>query len=449
VAAPNFTERLATAIADCRVRDPKMRSLIGRAIADTLAVAAAGFPEHVARALATTYAGQGPAAWSGERMESREAAILLNGAASHALDFDDVYLDSSIHSSTVILPAIFVGDGSDDPDDLIDAFGAGLLTARAVAERLGVGHYRKGWHGTGTIGAFAATGAAARLHKLDPEHIAWALALISAQAGGVQLNFGTWAKPSHAGFAAANGYRAVRMAQAGIDGARDIFGKKGFADLYGTGDGIAEPSEDVFQVRADRVSVKLFPCCYATHRLIGAALDARKKLGSTLFRQPDTRMILRVPARSIEVLIYPYPRRGNEGKFSPRFPVAAALADGPPTLAHFSDVVVQRPDIVDIGHRLDIVEDQSQPSGGAIDFGTVALEVSSGGKTVGTFERQHIPGDPNDPPASEALAAKFESCFEAYETTFAKLPPVIEPCGSMPEIWNWLRLGFETKAAAE
>jgi 2-methylcitrate dehydratase PrpD len=446
---PNFTERLAAAIADCRVRDPKMRSLIGRAIADTLACAAAGFPEHVARALAKTYVGTGAVAWSGEHVESREAAILLNGAASHALDFDDVFLDSSIHPSTVILPAILFGDGSDDPERLIDSFGAGLLASRAIAERLGVGHYRKGWHGTGTIGAFAAVGAAAHRQKLDPQQIAWAIAMTAAQAGGLQLNFGTWAKPSHAGFAAANAFRAVRMAQAGITGAPDIFATKGFADLYGTGDGVAEPSDDVFRVRADRIAVKLFPCCYATHRLIGAALDARNKLGSALFKKPDAHMVLKVPARSIDILIYPYPKRGNEGKFSPRFPVAAALADGPPTLSHFTDAGVQRPDIVDIGNRLDIVEDQSQQSGGAIDFGTITLDVTSAGKTVGSFPRTHIPGDPNDPPATDALAAKFESCFEVFESTFAKLPPVIETCGTIPEAWDWLKLGFEEKAAAE
>jgi hypothetical protein len=49
------------------------------------------------------------------------------------------------------------------------AFAAGLIAAQAVAARVGLGHYRKGWHGTGTIRAFAAAAAAEGLRKLDEQ----------------------------------------------------------------------------------------------------------------------------------------------------------------------------------------------------------------------------------------------------------------------------------------
>ncbi|MFT8243527.1 MmgE/PrpD family protein [Roseomonas sp. BN140053] len=49
--------------------------------------------------------------------------------------------------------------------------------------RVGPGHYHRGWHGTGTIGAFAA--AASRLLRLDEAQIAQALALAAAQSGGL------------------------------------------------------------------------------------------------------------------------------------------------------------------------------------------------------------------------------------------------------------------------
>jgi 2-methylcitrate dehydratase PrpD len=434
----SFIERLAEEIADCRVRDAKTRALIGRAVADTLAVAAAGFLEPVAIATSRAYGGDGPMAWNGGRCDSRESAILLNAIASHALDYDDCFLASLIHPSTVILPAIFRGDGSDDGDSIIDAFGAGLLAGRVVAERLGAGHYQRGWHGTGTVGAFAAAGAAARLNGLDPAPIRSAMALIAAQAGGLHINFGTMAKPAQAGFAAANGYRAVRMAEAGVAANPDIFGPRGFADIYGGGDAVTSPGADIFRVRADRIAVKLYPSCYQTHRLIGLALDARAALGPTIFLKPDTQIILRVPAGSIGSLLYPFAKTGNEGKFSPRFPVVVALADGPPTIAHFSDEVTRRADIVSIGKRLEILEDRAQQANGDMEFGTATLEIRSAGRERGMFERRFLPGSPEDPPSADALAVKFRDCAQRFGETCGKPFPAFAAAMKIAETRRWL-----------
>lgn len=409
-----FLDRLCEAVLDPAIlKTGEQRRLISRAIADTMAVAAAGFPEPVTRNVLAAYGGSGPRAWSGELCESEEAAILVNGVASHALDFDDVYLESMAHISTVLLPAV-LRRGDDDPAKVIEAFAAGLIAAKAVARRVGPGHYHRGFHGTGTIGVFAAAAACGRLAELDAARMANAFAIAASLSSGLQVNFSTQTKPLHAGFAAAAGYRAARLAQAGVTGSSSVFSQRGYPGLYGAGDGEEEPGSDAFELRPDLISVKLFPCCYASHRLVGIALDARSALGDAVLH-PNARYALRVPAASISLLKHDRPKDGMQAKFSATYPFAVALLRGTPTLADFTDSAVQGEAVAAVIDRLEVTEDAEQPSGGDIEFGQVVLTVDLPEGVSRRFVRSAIPGSPLDPPARQALREKLAGCLGVFE----------------------------------
>jgi 2-methylcitrate dehydratase PrpD len=434
-----FTARLCTAVREARAGDAATRRLLGRAIADTIAVAAPGFTEPVTRSSLAAFAGDAVRTWSGETCESRDAATFINATAGHALDFDDVFLDSTTHPSTVILPAILHLDEAIEPDELLAAYAAGLLAARAVGSLVGFGHYLKGWHATGTIGTLAAAAAAGRLYRLDEPQLRAAFALAAAQAGGMKRNFGTMAKPAHAGFAAAAGRRAARLAAAGVDGAHDIFAPGiGFADLYGTGDGVADPGDDAFAVRPDRISLKLYPCCYAAHRLIGIGLDARAALGERVFEH-GSRAVLSVPAGSVELIRNDDPKTGLEAKFSAKYALAIALADGDASLARFTDRALQRPGLAELLERVTILDDPEQQSGGDIEMGEVRLEVvASNGERLGHFARRAIPGGPDAPPARNEVARKVEDCLRAFESERGRPFPIAAAIARHPDVAAWL-----------
>lgn len=438
--ASPFTEHLCAAVRSCDGGDADARRLIGRAIVDTLGVAAAGFAEPVTRIALGVYRGGGAKTWSGIACESEEAAVMIDAIAAHALDFDDVFLDSTIHPSTVILPAVLGSDRHDDPSEIVAAFTAGLIAAQAVAARIGLGHYHKGWHGTGTIGAFAAAAAAGRLRRLDDRQLATMFSIVASQSAGLKVNFGTMTKPAHAGFAAAAGVRAARLAEAGFSAAADVFGPGGYAALYGAADGLEEPAVDVYRPRPDKIALKLYPCCYATHRLIGIALDARAVLGN-VFQDINTRIRVTVPKGSIDVLRYDRPRTGLEAKFSAPYAIAVALLDGPPTLDHFLDRVVSRNDVADCMERIAIVQDPQQESGGDIEAGIVTLEaVGQTGKVLGTVSRRTIPGSPEDPPSPHDVLAKFEGCTGIFSRAFDAPFPVLQQSANIPETHRWLRI---------
>ena len=78
---------------------------------DWLGVTLAGSNEPLARmlredALLDAGASQASLLGTGERVTAKQAA-LVNGAASHALDFDDVVLAMSGHPSVPVWPALF------------------------------------------------------------------------------------------------------------------------------------------------------------------------------------------------------------------------------------------------------------------------------------------------------------------------------------------------------
>jgi 2-methylcitrate dehydratase PrpD len=432
-------DRLCAAVLTAGGGDSATRALLGRAIADTIAVAAPGFAEPVTRASLTAFAGTAYRTWSGETCESREAAAFVNAAAAHALDFDDVFLDSSTHPSTVILPAILTLDEPVDADELLAAYAAGLLAARAIGRRVGFGHYHKGWHATGTFGTLAAAAAVARLHRLDEPQLRAAFALAAAQAGGMKRNFGTMAKPAHAGFAAAAGLRAVRLAAAGVDGAHDIFASgSGFADLYGTGDGEPDPDDDAFAVRPDRVSLKLFPCCYAAHRLIGIGVDARAALGPGVFRD-GTRARLIAPAGSVDLLRNDHPQTGLEAKFSAAYTLAIALAEGDASLGRFTDDALRRPGLAELLERVTIDDDPAQPSGGDIEYGEVRLELTAhDGRDLGRFVRRAIPGSPDAPPARDDVARKLADCLGGFNAAHGTAFPAALAVAGCADVAAWL-----------
>lgn len=432
---PTFIDHLCDTILQTDGGDRAQRALLGRAIADTVVAAAAGYAEPVVRRALGAYGGAGPLLWSGEGAESGEAAVMLDAIAGHALDYDDVYLESATHPSTVIVPAILRMGGKLDPDAIFPAFAAGLIAARAVNARLGPGHYARGWHGTGTVGAFGAAAAAGRLLGLDAAGLRAAFGLVAAMSGGLQANFGTMAKPCQAGFAAAAGLRAARLAAAGITAAPDVFAAGGYTGLYGDPDTIV-PAE-AFALRPDRIALKLFPCCYGAHRLIGIGLDARAAIGP-LFARESVTARLTVPEGSLKVLRFDRPDTALEAKFSAPFTTVSALIDGPPMLAAFTEEAVARADLRAAMARLTIFEDPAQPSGGEINTGSVRLELLEDGRTLADLTRAALPGSPDDPVTPAQFRAKADACLAAYAASAGQPLPLLEKLRALPEAKAWL-----------
>src|SRR5665647_2637398 len=251
------------------------------------------------------------------------AAVLPEEAqwavACHIIDFDDLHLPSTTHISTVCVPvSLSLGGGA-------RSYLAGAGVMSRVGSALGWPHYAAGWHATTTAGAIGAAAGAAVALGLDADGVGRAMALAVPAAGGVQRSFGTDGKSLQVGFAAHAGMRAARLAAAGAS-----------ADPYAVDDLIALLGGGVEKVDLsspaipDGLAIKLYPCCYALQRPIGAAAALRVGCVYSVAGVDVSsirRIVVRTPQVTVKPLIHSRPRTGLEAKFSLEYAVLAALID--------------------------------------------------------------------------------------------------------------------------
>ena len=158
-----------------------------------------------------------------------------------------------------------------------------------------------------------------------------ALGIAASLASGLQQNFGSMTKPLHAGWAARSGVVAAQLAARGFSAdAEALEGPGGFLRAMSGGaepdlapfDALGEP----FEIVSPGVGVKLYPCCYATHRAIDAVLELRAEHGIAPANVAEVRV--EVNRGGLLPLRVEPPATGLEGKFSLEYCLAAALLDG-------------------------------------------------------------------------------------------------------------------------
>lgn len=394
--------------------DPRAR-IVGLALLDTLAAAFAGLREpvvdRVLKYACSLGEPQHAPVWVLDATFAPETAAFVNGVIAHALDYDDVAPSWRGHPSAVLLPALLAlaARSASTGRDVVDAYIVGF----EVGARLGRGvigsHYPKGWHATATIGVIAATAACCRLLKLDADRVSHALGLAVAQAAGPRANFGSMAKPMHAGFAAASAVRATRLASFGISAADTCLdGASGFNRLYAAGEDLhaafARIGRDEPELFRSGVEPKLYPMCYAAHRAVEAALTLRRAQGI------DTGQIAAIhiegSAGSHAPLLRQMPDDAAEARFSIEYGVAAALSDGTIGLTSFTSAAVARPDIRDLMARIDVAE--SRPAPGK-RWSRVTVRLRSGESLEATVAG--LKGGPEAPVGADDLRAKLQDCL--------------------------------------
>ncbi len=288
-------------------------------------------------------------------------AALLNGTAGHALDFDDNFDPAKGHISTVLWPAILAVAELEDsaPQDCLDAYLVGLQIQGRIGQGLNPTHRKRGWHATATTGALGAAAAIARLLRLDETQSAMALSLATSTAGGFMSQFGTMAKPMHAGQAAQGGIQSACFAQDGMTaGWHTLDGPIGMNTLMVGPDreelraaiGVPEHGQTLtFETESigepllileHKFRVKRFPTCGSAHRSLDCVLALREEFG---FRAGDIKRVdVTAPAMHLKNLMYQRPQDGLQGKFSIEYPLSCAIIQGECTLADFTDEAVNR-----------------------------------------------------------------------------------------------------------
>jgi len=346
-------------------------------------------------------------------MLGRKAAVrtaaLINGTASHTVEFDDIYAPAIYHpGSPTIAAALAVGQARGaSGDGFLRAVIAGYEVSTRIGAAMGRAHY-KYWHNTGTIGPFGAAAAAGLLAGLDALQHMHALASVATFAAGLQQAFrgDSLSKPLHAGHAADAGVLAALSARHGLLGAPAILDAPGgMGEAMSNRPDWAGATADLGRVyNTQRITVKNHGCCGHAFAAIDGALALQAAYG---FAASDIASI-KVGGYSATVDV-----TGNHlhatpaaAKFSLPFLVASALVHGSIRLDAYTPQRLTDARVGDLMARvevgLDPEIDKLFPRQRA-----ARLRVDLGDGRVLEHFQPHRVGDPDLPLSDKQLEAKF------------------------------------------
>jgi 2-methylcitrate dehydratase PrpD len=365
-------------------------------------------------------------------------AALVDGIASHVLDYDDTHLPTVIHpTGPAMSAALSVGEWKEaSGKDLINAFAIGFEIECRVGLSVHPEHYDAGWHITGTAGTFGAAGAAGRLLGLNPQQMSWALGMAGSQASGVREQFGSMSKSLHIGKAAANGILGAVLAVHGFDATDQIFeGRRGFNAVLSSGQHLERLTDRLGERwEFQNNGIKPYACGVVTHPIIDAVRRLREKEQLTA---EDVREIkARVHPLVLELTGKREPRTGLEGKFSVYHCAAIALLDGNAGPGQFTDEAVSRPSAVELRRRLTLTPDHRLRENQA----EVSVLLQDGRALTEWVEASA--GTPQNPISDEDLRHKLHDLVWAFIPRWKeqRLPELVDSLTEIPDVGAFAEL---------
>lgn len=311
-------------------------------------------------------------------------AALVNGAASHALDYDDTLVSFLGHPSVALFPGLlalaewrgFSGI------DLLAAYVVGFKVGAVLGACAGLSHYLAGWHSTSTIGHLASAAACARLLRLDLAGTIHALGIAATQASGLKRVFGTMCKPFHAGKASQGGLLAALLAADGFDAPHDTLeGPQGFFDAF-RGEKNEQPLDSLGKTwEIENLAQKYHASCHFTHSPIEAAWKAAGKSALAVHEIRSIRV--RTSKAALSAAHQMNPTTGLAAKFSIPYCVANAIVKGDTGLAAFSDERVNDPLVRALMRKITVeAEEERGDLGATVEIVTQAGEVRSASSDI-------------------------------------------------------------------
>ncbi len=372
---------------------------------------------------------------------------MVGGVAAHALDYDDNFHPLAGHATAVLAPALFAvaaargASGS----EVLDAYIVGLEALARIGEGVNLVHYERGWHSTSTIGAMGAAAACARLYRLPRAGVTAAISLGFSMAAGSKLQFGTMAKPVHAGLAAMHGIMAAELAASGITAAPEpLDGPWGFRDLF------AGPASPGYSGVAGRIGkplaieqyglkAKVHPGCASAHCAIDAVLALRGEIAPAQVASVD----ILVNRMSHDNLMYPDPKTEMQARFSMQYCIALALVNGRLTLRDFTPAAIRRAEVRRWLPKITLRHTGSDDALPLADNGReparVTLRLADGRRLEHFVQRAR--GVLQAPMTPEELDAKLSDCARSLApAALSKLRSLLDRFEYLPDLRALMRL---------
>lgn len=330
------------------------------------------------------------------------AASFVNAIACNLLDYDDTHLQTVIHPTAPVAPALLAlaEQRGFSGAQVLHAFLLGGEVECRIGNAVSPGHYARGWHITSSCGVFGAAAGCAKLLGLSAEQTAHAIGIAASEAAGLVENLPTAAKNVGVGNAPRNGILAALLAEQGYKAApASIEGPLGFARATGDAADLAAITEGLgSRWEIARNTYKPYPAGIVFHAVIDACLALREELSVA----PET--ITSVTVAGDALLLARGDRavsNERDARVSIHHSAALGLVRGRAGVADFEMPAVTDPALMAFRGKVTAKLDESLPRGAA----TVTLRLADGRE----FQRQviHPRGSFERPMSDSELEDKF------------------------------------------
>ena len=352
---------------------------------------------------------RGRARLASGRSATLRAAALINGAASHSVEFDDIYRDAGYHPGSPVIAAALAAAQAHGASG--EAFLRGVIVGYEVSTRIGEAvmpsHYQY-WHTTGTVGSFGAAAAAATILRCDKEQFMHALATAGTFAAGLQQAFRSQAmsKPLHGGHAADVGAMAALAAAKGVTGALDILeGEVGFGAAMSVNPDWSRATRGLgIDYHITQITFKNHGCCGHAFPSIDGVLHL--KHAHRLTHKDIRKIRLATYKAGLDIINNAQPEGEYQAKFSLQYVVAHAVVHDSVRLNAFSP---ERMNDADVRALMQKIETAADPelSKGYPGQRAAQVEIETvDGRKFAHFQPTRK-GDPEMPLTDDELNDKF------------------------------------------
>lgn len=343
-------------------------------------------------------------------------SAMLNAAASHSLDFDDLHNPSIIHMACVTVPsALAVAEDEEmSGKDILAAIVAGYEAGARIGETVNPEAYYF-WHTTATCGVFSSAVTVANLKKFNTDQMVQCLGTAGTQAAGLWefLIDGAMSKTLHIGKANFAGILSAKLTENGFTAAEKILeGDKGFCRAMLPNPLWEKLTEDIVGFKIDSNSFKPYACCKYTHPSNYAAQLLRNEHNLKL--EDIDRIEIRSNRIVKQLVDNAQPKNPYGAKFSIQYCVSTMIKDGKLGVDEFKDAYLSDSEIRRVMQNVEVIVDPKldqeytvQPDRWAVEL---TITTKDGKKYVQFVE--YPKGDPPNPMTWDETVEKFMDLSE-------------------------------------
>ena len=343
-------------------------------------------------------------------------AAMLNSAASHSLDFDDLHNPSIIHVACVTVPSVLAvaEDEGLSGKDIIASLVAGYEAGARIGEAVNPEAYHF-WHTTSTCGVFSAAVAVGNLKKFNTEQMVQCMGTAGTQAAGLWefLIDGAMSKTLHIAKANFAGILSAKLTEKGFTAAKKILeGEKGFCLAMLPNPHWNVLTEDIEGYKIDENSYKPYACCKHTHSSNYAAQVLRAEHDLKL--EDIASVVVKSNSVVKSLVDNDKPQNPYGAKFSIQYCVAAMIKFGKLGVGEFTDEHLSDKEIQRVMKTFTVEVDPELEKKFIKKPGEYSAEVIITDKKGNVFGKymECAKGDPPNPMTWEEAVEKFMALSE-------------------------------------